>query len=842
MTAFRGRVAAAGFILDTPLLGTTEAADRALTWWQEHAELSALPDGRWLLLLPSTVDVRAEHAPGLPVSGGEPGWVDYPAGGGRQRLRIADLPSVAVYDWLDLTGLPVEELTPLDRPAPTPATLGRPDTPDVPDLRAVAGVGAPTTGPGADRSRGRTGPAALVATAVRSLLSRRRAPADAPPTPAGQGRPSRPAAWRSWLARIAMRSPAAHLVRGRHARYLRRLTEAFEKRRWDDALREAIGVGAHAGEGFLDLRVPTRRAGAVTPSTGAPGPTGIVDYGPSVRSHLSDLYRQAATQLEAAGRIEEAAFVLADLLGHHLHAVGLLELHHRPRLAAELAEAHALAPDLVVRLWWRAGNRDRAVDVARLRGAFATTVHRLHDVDPEAARELRTAWVHSLRRSGDPLGAVEAAWPDPHLRPLVAEDIRAGVGLAGPVGAALLAYQLATAPAEAAPAVDALLAAPEQLPREHFAATLATLVVDDPVADRRIATATVRALARDAGQPGGPPVKTAQRVFRVLRDRADPVTAADLPVPSYPGQPRTDRPPHVTAAAHPGQSPLRDAAALPDGTILLAHGEAGARLVDPQGRVRSRWDVPCHQIVLADHGASALLVAHRDTVADVRILDLATRRLRYWATLRVSRIVDSYDGGHLLVTDADGIAVLDTTADGPRVVWRELQRDIPVLHLARTATSCAAALAIDGQTGYWRWDMPGWHLRIRPTLPDRSPDTVVNAAGFHLGTLNGTPHIAHGDVQRPAEIREPGDQPYALLANGDAHALALADADSDGATLHIGTGLSATATTLITFPAAAPEQIGMRAHDGTLTAWHPDGRVAVVTGARPTANFRTRAQ
>ena len=53
MNPFKGLIQASGFVLDVPLLGQDEVTARVLSWWQEGAELFALPDGRWLLRLPS---------------------------------------------------------------------------------------------------------------------------------------------------------------------------------------------------------------------------------------------------------------------------------------------------------------------------------------------------------------------------------------------------------------------------------------------------------------------------------------------------------------------------------------------------------------------------------------------------------------------------------------------------------------------------------------------------------------------------------------------------------------------------------------------------------------------
>ena len=86
------------------------------------------------------------------------------------------------------------------------------------------------------------------------------------------------------------------------------------------------------------------------------------------------------------------------------------------REAAELAESRNLDPSYAVRLWWRAGDRDRALGVAVARGAFASALVRLGNEDTNAAVELRRAWITERRGAGDHLGAVSAAWPVEALR------------------------------------------------------------------------------------------------------------------------------------------------------------------------------------------------------------------------------------------------------------------------------------------------------------------------------------------------------------------------------------------------------------------------------------------
>ncbi|MFD0574619.1 bpX6 domain-containing protein [Kitasatospora gansuensis] len=65
--AFRAAVTATGFVLDVPVIGAAEAAERVVESWQDGAELRRLPDGRWLFTLAAAVRIRTDRAPGLPV-------------------------------------------------------------------------------------------------------------------------------------------------------------------------------------------------------------------------------------------------------------------------------------------------------------------------------------------------------------------------------------------------------------------------------------------------------------------------------------------------------------------------------------------------------------------------------------------------------------------------------------------------------------------------------------------------------------------------------------------------------------------------------------------------------
>jgi hypothetical protein len=668
-TTFRGVVTATAFVLDVPVIGVAEARRRVVDWWSDGARVHVLPTGAWLLVLNAPVEVRAEHAPGLPLATPDSG---IPVAGKLQHHQPGELPLADFTGWVDLDGFTVRHLTPADEPLPDPVE----PTSSIParrGMREVAKIGRPSRN-------------------TENLFAE----------------PKRGSRLLGSIAEL--------LTRGAYQRYLDRLTDLFQRKSWTEALREAIALsGEDGGQASPGFRTPRPRTGTLKPTPlRTPGGRTIMGA-PGDHVQLSTLYQTAAEELEKVGRINEAAFVYADLLNDPGRAVALLERHERFAPAAELAEGRELAPDLVVRLWWKAGNRERAVDVARARGAFPAAIQFLSRVDKAAAVRLRREWVADRQRSSDHLGAVAAAWPAPDLRHLVLVNVQHGMALGGANAAHLLAYLVSEWPTEQTRATALALLDSEALTvtRERFVSTLLTLTAKDPVSDRILCTAALRAMQRDR-KPA---------LAKKLVGRSDPLAAADLP-PITALQPSTG-PLELHAPAEPGELPIHDAVRLDGGAILVAHGDLGARLLTVDGRVRAQWSVPAHQLVVADHGGCALLVAHYGEVSEVHELNLSSRKVRRWTTVRGKRFLPSYDGSLAIVLDEDGLAFLDTHAEHPKIVWRELGSEDVVRQIVRSPTSLAALV----NNELWRWDLPSMTLRKR----ERKDEVVgaIVASGFY---------------------------------------------------------------------------------------------------------------
>ncbi|NLT54324.1 MAG: hypothetical protein GXX79_07105 [Actinomycetales bacterium] len=107
------------------------------------------------------------------------------------------------------------------------------------------------------------------------------------------------------------------------------------------------------------------------------------------------------------------------------------------------------------------------------------------------------------------------------------------------------------------------------------------------------------------------------------------------------------------------------------GGVLVALGDLGVRLLTGDGRERARWDVPADQVVMADHGGCALLLVHGEGLVDIHRLDLATRRVRHWATMRLGPVLPTDRGVARgpAVAEASNL-VVDVPGTGGTRAWR----------------------------------------------------------------------------------------------------------------------------------------------------------------------------
>lgn len=594
----------------------------------------------------------------------------------------------------------------------------------------------------------REGVLGAVLALLSQMLSRQTAAAAAHGRVAARQSGGRSSAWRDALARLAAISRLGKLIGYRHGAYLRRMMAMFEQGDLDEALRNALpldGAGQSLGQAF---GAPGRRDSLQL--SGRIGQSANLGLGDDLTAHLRRMYREAFAALDRKGRIDEAVFVLAELLNARQEALDYLVQHGRHAQAAELALGWDMPPALIIRLLMLAGDQRRAIQVARRDGAFADAVQQLQGTHPALAAQLRLEWGHALVEGGHWLQAVEVVWPLREARDVALQWLLAAEQAGAALSARALVQRASLLPdtlQQYAARIEAL-ADPGTDPYPRAALAEALLAIKgNGVALRRLAACVLPAVAADgsAGRNG----LGRSDLDRLMQLAADACLKSDMP-PWRVAQAGRPSPfwlldealdlPLPAAGAHR----IHDAAVLPDRHYLVALGEAGAAVLDARGRVTQRYAAPAYRLVLAASGQVALAVAPREHVARIARLDLATRSSVELGAMALQFYAPTLNGTGWTVVVNDRILVIDIGKGLSEVLWHVGDLPGPVA-AAGFFADCEVFLVRTGNTLQdWTYSLPHRRLRGRD-------ERVL---------LHGLPVLPHrcGAMQQPQlEVREDGE-------------------------------------------------------------------------------------
>ncbi|MEY4561165.1 MAG: hypothetical protein RLZZ618_442 [Pseudomonadota bacterium] len=556
-------------------------------------------------------------------------------------------------------------------------------------------------------------------------------PSSAPPAPArpGPALPERrqakakPQAWRRWLARLAITSQVSRLLGRRQAAYVRKMMALFESGQLDEALRHAIPLGGDLNALGQAFGVPNARDDLSL--SHQPGASLGIQLGEDLDAHLRRLYRSTFEKLDREGRVDEACFVLAELLKSHMEALDYLEKKQRYRQAAELALAWDSAPDVIVRLHCLAGNWQHAVAVARRDNAFANAVLQLEKRWPDAAARLREEWARSLAVRGDWLGAVEVIWPLVPLRALAVDWLVNAESAGGRLGARALVKRAVLLPetwVDCADRLEALRDDPQCVGERAAVAEALLALKDRSPRAQQFARIVLPGVLADQRGPDARLTRTDLQSLVALA--ASPLLRSDLPATALPARSsqelRQNRRPLTVQVPEAGGLALLDAVALDDGRHLIALGEPGAAIVDARGKIVARFVVPTEHIVIAKGRQVALAVAQRDRVSRVSRLDLVQRRSTDLGLAELAHVNSEFDGIAWTVGQGTRLRVLDTQSSLQDVLWQVA--DLPGQVRGLSVNDSVEQIVIEGDGGaleLWRYALPLRRLMARgEALPD----------------------------------------------------------------------------------------------------------------------------
>lgn len=559
------------------------------------------------------------------------------------------------------------------------------------------------------------------------------------------GAQARPSALRDALTRLAIATRVSSLIGRRQAAYLQRMLRHFDDGDLNEALRHAIplnGGGPSLGQAFS---TPGRRD-ALNFSQGRGGSYDI-HVPDDLQTHLQRVYRQAFERLDRLGRIDEAAFVLAELLNARQECLDYLERHGRARQAADLALAWEIPVATCIRLLLLGGDWSRAVQLARRENAFAAVVPQLEKKDPALALKLRVAWGEALADQGEWLAAVDAVWPVPQARNLAIEWLRTAERGGETLSARALVRRAALLPDTLDDHRERIESLSDPATGPDVREAVARALLDAAASSDALSEMALRilpALAADRAESLNN-LGTAE-LQRLLTRANDPALAADVPAwRTPPMETATSR--WTQAATSPlaipaaGLHAIEDAVPLPRRRYLVALGESGLVVIDCNGRALHRYPVPCHRIVIADNGTIALAVAGREQAVRVTRIDLDRQVATDLGTLVLQHFAPRFDGIAWTIVADGRILVLDTAKSLRDVLWHV--GDLPgrVLACRHTATHELHLLGTHDGCELWSYTLPARKLiardKIRPD-PERRlllvpPSGILEAHLYRAG-------------------------------------------------------------------------------------------------------------
>jgi hypothetical protein len=736
-----------------------DAARRIAASWRRGATLHPLDDG-WLLVLPANVWMRAHEAPGevfRRVSGrlSSVATVDaarYPPssilrlrGGAVVAVPVPAQP-VAADTVIDVSAFALVDTRPLAGPASAQAPARAEERASSSEIlnverspeadRVVADL---VRRPIGSESReggvfGRLGSG--VATLLRDLVGVFRGNGE---TGHGEPRVSKPwrilETFRSLFNRFLIRSRLASLFGQKQAEYMASLVDMLQRRKLEDALRIAIPLTDDVVNSLGRLTFGTPRPrNDLSLNLYGHAHASTVMAGGNFHAQLRALYQAAAEQLEHEGKIERAAFVLADLLNMPANAVSLLERHGMFVLAARLAEARKLDPALVVRQWMIAGDRDRAVAIARRYEAYEAAIKRLTGSDNALADTLRVEWATALAKRGAYALASDVLWPVEEHRDRARHWLDEAMRRGGVGGARALARKTVAAPDQAEEtlrAIAALLSSedPDTVhERTELTRTLASMPPSPVVSSAQ--RFGVRALLRDVVTFGAAVPR--REIENMTRFAGDGALRADLPsFQSHDGIPwlassRTIE--YEVRAAETGASPVFDAAMLSNGKLAVAHGEAGISILRRDGSIAGHLGEPAHHFVLSDEGDRALALARRGDSYRIATVDFLARTTKYWLDARIDAFADSYDGSTWMVHTDGAVHAIDTHSPGLESLW--YTGDIGRI-TGRVARSAKSLAFLTETNEAWQYDLPSLTMRARvPTGNVKAYRAALLSGGY----------------------------------------------------------------------------------------------------------------
>ncbi len=568
-----------------------------------------------------------------------------------------------------------------------------------------------------------------------------------------------PGALRRFFTKALFQMKIAQILGRKQAQYLAKMMEMFENGDLEEALKHAIPLEDMQALKQMSEQMPF--LGFLRPRDNLQ-----INYSKQNASgsgvfledqwfdNLRVLYRQTFERLVAQNRIEEAAFVLEELLKSHHEAVEFLEKHGKFRLAAQLAEARDLSKEIIVRQWFLAGEKRLAIRLAVLYNCFEYVVTKLEQENHAQAAELREIWAENLAASGNFKAAINTIWKLEDKREIAADWIDKVIEFGGAAAAEMLVKKITLFPGSFEDVKTKLLEILAETgdeareTRAAFARETLQLVPNPEL--RKLVPPLARRILADSAAGGRH--FSPEDLRRLVEVAQDYTLRTDLPkLPQDKSEKTSETFKLEIAENNKGAIRVFDAVSLPNGKTAVALGEAGVKILSKKGKTIAHFDQPTERFIVSDSGTKAVCLARRGGVWRLAKVDFVEKKAKYWCDASIENFAPTFDGNLWFIAEKDDLYAIDANAWNFEAIWRVAEiggHGWKIYEIARSSSKLMLLVFEEKGFEKWWYDLPKYVLRSRNQVKWLALDNE-NQAFHSVGSF-----IAYSIVQIEEIVEE----------------------------------------------------------------------------------------